>query len=60
MNELKARDLFIDMDEKNTRTVNIINALLNGETPIAVARKHRLSRQAVTNIRTKYIKAPCK
>ncbi|GEA60753.1 helix-turn-helix domain-containing protein [Vibrio comitans] len=50
----KVVELFFT-DSKNKRRLDIISGLLEGKTPIELAEQYGVSRQAVTDIRKKYL-----
>lgn len=52
----KAIELFIIHDEKHQRTLSIIEALVKGDDPLTIAKAHGITRRAVSDIRTKYVK----
>ncbi len=49
----QAVGLFI-AEEKNTRTIQIITALLNNESPTSIAKQYNVTRSAVYKIKDKY------
>jgi len=50
----RAVNLFI-AEKKNTRTIQIITALLNDESPTTIAKQYRVTRDAVYKIKDKYL-----
>jgi len=50
----KAQQLFL-AGVKNTRTVNIIQALLDNESPSELARQYDISRRGIYKIKEKYV-----
>ncbi|WP_157829147.1 helix-turn-helix domain-containing protein [Colwellia sp. 75C3] len=51
----KALELFL-ADEKNKRTVTILESLLDGVSVIQIASKQDVTRDAVYKVKEKYIK----
>jgi len=53
-NATKAKQLFLD-DEKNKRTLKIMERLLDGETCYSIGKTSDISKQAVQKTKDKYI-----
>jgi|TARA_B110000116_G_scaffold268638_1_gene283083 hypothetical protein len=51
----KALELFL-ADEKNKRTVTILESLLNGVSVMQIASKQEVTRDAIYKVKEKYIK----
>ncbi len=51
----KAIELYFS-DDKNKRTLDVLTALLNGESPTVIAKQYGIARQHVYVIQDKYIK----
>lgn len=51
----KAVYLFFAVDKRHTRTLNILIDLLEGHSPTSIARKYKMSKRAVYNIKDKYL-----
>jgi len=50
----RAVSLFI-AEDKNTRTIQIITALFNNESPTTIAKQYNVTRNAVYKIKDKYL-----